>query len=137
MTIKEKRPPFKPKPLNHKGKSPGGPVQTPPRAIFPKKKAGSCESRPFLKVAEATLLVLFFFFLLVLLLGPAQRRAENVAEASARIGRAEIGHRLLLLVELTRLDRQHHPARGPVDVGDLGVELVADRIAVGTLLGAV
>jgi len=41
MTIKEKIDPFKPKPLNHKGKNPEGAVRTPPRAIFPKKKAGS------------------------------------------------------------------------------------------------
>ena len=137
MTIKEKRTPFKPKPLNHKGKSPEGPVQNASEGHFTQEKGPALaepalpESRPEGDLTCPRLR------LLVLLLGPAERRAENVAQAGARVGRAEVGHRLLLLVELTRLDRQHHPARGPVDVGDLGVELVADGVAVGTLLGAV
>ena len=54
-----------------------------------------------------------------------------------RIGRAEFGHRLLLFVDLARLDRQRRLARGAVDRGDLGVDLLADGEAVGPLLGAV
>src|SRR6185369_16858349 len=98
-----------------------------------KRKGRLLPSRPSIWSETATL----FGFFLALLLRLAERRAQDVPQAGARVGRAEIGHRLLLLVELARLDRQHDPARGLVDVGDLGVELVADRVAVGTLLGAV
>src|SRR6185437_1672522 len=66
-----------------------------------------------------------------------QRRAEDVAEAGARIGGAVFGHRLLLLLDLARLDRQAELARRLVDRGDLGVDLLADGEAVGTLLAAV
>src|SRR6185437_10452667 len=66
-----------------------------------------------------------------------QRRAEDVAEAGARIGGAVFGHRLLLLLDLARLDRQGKLARRLVDRGDLGIDLLADGEAVGPLLGAV
>src|SRR4051812_8902131 len=134
MTIKEKFGSFKPKPLNQKENGRESRQKASGAPFLPRKKAGSREPAPFEGPRTVTLLVLVVF---VLLLGPAERRAENVAQAGARVGRAEVGHRLLLLVEFTRLDRQHHPARGPVDVGDLGVELVADGVAVGTLLGTV
>src|SRR5580658_3100967 len=54
-------------------------------------------------------------------LPPADRRAEDIAEAGARVGRAELGHRLLLLVDLAGLDRQRDLAGGTVELGDLGV----------------
>src|SRR5579864_7427174 len=51
-----------------------------------------------------------FLFLFGLLGAPAQRRAEDVSEARARIGRAILGHRLLLFLDLAGLDRQRHLA---------------------------
>src|SRR5713226_3242726 len=81
-------------------------------------------------------LVLAFLFV-GLALAPADRRAEDIAEAGARIRRAELGHRPLLFVDLARLDRHRHATRGAVDRGDLGVNPLADRKTVGTLLAAV
>ena len=51
--------------------------------------------------------------------------------------RAVLGHRLLLLVDLLRLDRQRDLAGRAVELGDLRIDLLADREAVGALLGAV
>ena len=45
---------------------------------------------------------LFLGLGLALTLTPTDRRAEDVAEAGAGIGRAELDHRLLLLVDLAR-----------------------------------
>src|SRR5271170_1672624 len=72
-----------------------------------------------------------FVFGLVLPLGvlaasAVDRRAENVAEAGARIGRAEFGHCALFLVDFAGLDRQGHLARGAIDRRDLGVDFFAD-----------
>ena len=53
----------------------------------------------------------------------------------AGIGRAVFGHRLLFFVHFARLDRERHLARALVDVGDLGVDLLADGEAVGLLFG--
>src|SRR5579884_4089641 len=75
--------------------------------------------------------------LLLAFLAPPDRRAENVAEAGARVGRAEFGHRPLLLVDLARLDRQRDLAGGAVDLGHLGIDPLADGKAVGALLAAV
>src|SRR5205085_3391948 len=72
-----------------------------------------------------------------LALAPADRRAENVAEAGAGFGGAEFGHRPLLLVDLARLDRQRDPPGGAVDRGDLGIDPLADGETVGALLAAV
>src|SRR3989442_6165580 len=62
-----------------------------------------------------------------LVLAAADRGAENVAEAGSRVGRAELGHRPLLLVDLARLDRRGDLACRAVDRGDLGVDPLADR----------
>src|SRR4051795_13242135 len=72
-----------------------------------------------------------------LVLAEADRRAEDVAEAGAGIGRAEFLHRALLLIYLARLDRQRDPAGGAVDRGDLGVDPLTDRKAIGALFAAV
>src|SRR5216684_1305633 len=79
-------------------------------------------------------LVVFLARLAVLAL---QRGAEDVTEAGARIGGAVIGHRLLLLLDLARLDREAELARRRVDRRHLGVDLLADGEAVGALLAAV
>src|SRR5579862_523933 len=72
-----------------------------------------------------------------LALPPADRGAEDIAEAGAGFGGAEFLHRALLLVNLARLDRQRDPAGGAVDRGHLGIDPLADRKAVGALLAAV
>src|SRR5215468_3589712 len=74
-------------------------------------------------------------------LGPGLLRlrqggAEDVAQAGARIGRAVFGHRLLVFVDLTRLDRERQLARLGIHRRDLGVDLLADGEAVGTLIAA-
>src|SRR5689334_21848266 len=66
-----------------------------------------------------------------------ERGAQDVAQAGPRIRGAVLGHRLLLLLELARLDRQSDLARRAVERGDLGVDLLAHGEAVGALLGAV
>src|SRR5487761_376847 len=75
--------------------------------------------------------------LLVLLVLAVQRRAEDVAEAGAGIGRAVFRHRLLVLLDLARLDRQRSFAPAAIETGEFGVDLFADGEAVGPLLGAV
>src|SRR2546423_11071241 len=60
--------------------------------------------------AERLFLVFGFFFGLALT--AADRGAEDVAEASAGFGGAELLHRLLLLIDLARLDRQRDAAGG-------------------------
>ena len=67
----------------------------------------------------------------------AHQGVEDVAERGAGVGRAVGGHRLLLLVDLLRLHRELHAARAAVDLGDLGVDLLAHREAVRTLVAAV
>src|SRR5215813_2509540 len=62
--------------------------------------------------------------------------AEDVAQAGARVGRAVLGHRLLVLVELARLDRERQLAGLGIDRRDLGVDLLADGEAVGPLIAA-
>src|SRR5690606_34767685 len=62
-----------------------------------------------------------------------QRLAQDVAEARARIGRAILRHRLLLLGDLERLDREVGLLRA-VEAGDHGVELLADLEALRPLL---
>src|SRR5689334_20862044 len=104
-----------------------------------KKGPATCRPFPFAWRGMA-----LFFFLLVLLvvlvvalLGPAHDGAQDVAEARAGIGGAVLGHRLLLLLDLARLDRERDLARRAVDGRDLRVHLLADGEAVRTLLGAV
>src|SRR5688572_18255461 len=66
-----------------------------------------------------------------------ERSAENIAQRRARIGRAVLRDRLLLLGDLERLDRDLHLARFLVELNDAGVDLFADREAFRALLGAV
>src|SRR5690606_12638952 len=72
---------------------------------------------------------------LVLLL--AHGGTQDVAQRGARVGGAVLLHRLAVLFHFQRLDRQRQLARLAVDGDDLGVQLVADREAVRTLLVAV
>src|SRR5205085_3196016 len=73
----------------------------------------------------------------VLLLPLLQRRAENVAERRARVGRAVLGDRLLLLGDFQRLDRDANLARLLVELSHPRIDLLADREPLGPLLGAV
>src|SRR5579875_212089 len=74
---------------------------------------------------------------LVLLVASTERGAEDIAEAGPGIRRSVLRHRLLVLVDLARLDGQRRLAATAVESGDLGVDLLADGEAVGALLGAV
>jgi MFS family permease len=64
-------------------------------------------------------------------------RAQDVAERSARVGRAELGHGFLLLGHFQRLDRHLHLAGLAVEHGDAGVELLAGGETLRTLVGAI
>src|SRR5262249_9521927 len=64
------------------------------------------------------------------------RRTQEVAEAGPGIRRAELGHRLLVLVDLLGLDREREPPRGAVDLRDLGVDLLTQREAIRPLFAA-
>src|SRR5690349_13099741 len=70
----------------------------------------------------------------VLLFALLQRGAENVAERRARIGRAVLGDRLLLLGDFQRLDRNADLTRLLVELGNARIDLLADRKAFRTLL---
>ena len=78
-------------------------------------------------------LLAFVLVLLALL----ERGAENVAERRARIGRAVLGDRFLLFGDFQRLDRDRHLAGLAVELGDAGIELLADLEALGALIAAV
>src|SRR5580693_6665046 len=75
--------------------------------------------------------------LFLLLGGALERGAENVAERRAGVGRTILGDRLLLLGDFERLDRDRHLVGAAVELGDAGIHLLADRKALGALLGAV
>src|SRR5437763_8222026 len=87
--------------------------------------------------ASSTGLFLVVGLLVGLALTATDRGAENVAEAGAGFGGAEFLHCPLLLIHFARLDRQRDPPGGAVDRGDLGVDPLADREAVGALLAAI
>jgi hypothetical protein len=74
---------------------------------------------------------------LVALVAGFERGAEDVAERSARVGRAILRDRLLLLGDFERLDRDGHFTRAAVELGDARVDLLADREALGALVAAV
>src|SRR5690606_34953143 len=87
-------------------------------AVVPERKtAGPGGARPH----ERSLVALVF----LLLAGAADGRPQDVAEAGAGVRRAVLGHRLLVLVDLLGLDRQRDAARCAVDIGDLGIDLLA------------
>ena len=72
-----------------------------------------------------------------LFLAVLQRRTQDVAERSAGVGRAVLGHRFLLLGDFQRLDRHRQLARLLVVGDDACIDLLADREALGALLVAV
>src|SRR5438128_10733894 len=73
------------------------------------------------------------------LLGRAllERGAENVAERSPGIRGAVLGDRLLLLGDFQCLDRYRDLAAAAIELGDARIDLLADREALGALLGAI
>src|SRR5437763_8713131 len=89
------------------------------------------------EVASSTGLFLVVGLLVGLALTATDRGAEDVAEAGAGFGGAEFLHCPLLLIHFARLDRQRNAPGGAVDRGDLGIDPLADREAVGALLAAV
>src|SRR5215468_10762551 len=66
-----------------------------------------------------------------------ERGAEDVAERRPRIGGAVLGDRLLLFRHFERLDRDLHLVSAAVELGDAGVDFLADREALRALLAAV
>src|SRR5712671_1109523 len=75
--------------------------------------------------------------LLVGFLGPLEGGAQDVAQRGARIGGAVLGDRLLLLGHLEGLDGDLDLVGAAIELGDAGVDLLADREAFRALLGAV
>src|SRR3984893_14352441 len=75
--------------------------------------------------------------LLVGFLGPLEGGAQDVAQRGARVGGAVLGDRLLLLGHLEGLDGDLDLVGAAVELGDAGVDLLADREAFRALLGAV
>src|SRR5438128_2240396 len=96
------------------------------------RQSPSCRRRLFLVLGRR--LVGFFRLLGRALL---ERGAENVAERSAGIRGAVLGDRLLLLGDFERLDRHRDLAAAAIELGDAGVDLLADRETLGALLGAI
>src|ERR1700751_4638989 len=66
-----------------------------------------------------------------------ERRAQNVAERSAGVGRAVFRDRLLLLGDFERLDGDGDLARLAVELDHASVDLLADREALGPLVAAI
>src|SRR5580704_9838327 len=99
------------------------------------KESGTARDRAYAGPVPARALLV----VLGLLVGAraVDRGAQDVAEARARIRRAELGHRAFFLVDLARLDGERRLARRAVERGHLGIDLLADSEAVGALLGAV
>src|SRR5205807_2687044 len=92
-------------------------------AALTNRTGAACRSRYRLLLVGVGLL------LGLLRVGVAARlegRAENVAQRSARIGRAVLGDRFLLLGHFQRLDRHRHLAGAAIEQGDAGVDLLAD-----------
>src|SRR5271168_907047 len=73
----------------------------------------------------------------LLLIARLERGAQDVAERRARIGGAILGDRLLLLGHFQRLDRHRDLTGATVELDDAGIDLLADREALGTLIAAV
>src|SRR5215469_9828461 len=66
-----------------------------------------------------------------------ERCSQNVAQCRTGIRGSILGDRFLLLGYFERLDRDRNPARTAVELGDAGVDFLADGEAIGTLLGTV
>src|SRR5512136_422951 len=73
----------------------------------------------------------------ILILRLAQGGAKDVAKRGTTVGRAILGDRLFLLGHFERLDRHADLAGLGVDLGDKGIELLADAETFRPLLGAV
>jgi hypothetical protein len=73
----------------------------------------------------------------VFVLGLVQRCAQNVAQRCAGVGRAILCDGFLLFGNFQRLDRQADLAVVLVELGDAGIDLLANGEALGPLLGAV
>src|SRR2546423_15676759 len=71
--------------------------------------------------ASSTGLFLVVGLLVGLTLTATDRRAENVAEAGARLGGAEFLHCPLLLIHFPPLDRQRNAPGGAAGRGHLGI----------------
>src|SRR6185503_4678168 len=97
------------------GRLGGWPVKT--TAEWAKKQgpAGFLARRPRLLSGWRLACFLGFLVVLLALLGLVEGRAQDVAQAGARVGRTELGHRLLVLFDLASLDRQGEPAALRVD----------------------
>src|SRR3984957_15194425 len=80
------------------------------------------------------LAVVVFFVLFALTL---ERGAQNIAERCTRIRRAVLRDRLLLLGDFQRLDGDRDTMRAAIELGDPGVDLLANRKAIRTLFGTV
>src|SRR4051812_28628976 len=103
------------------------------KKLIQEKRRRDCSRRPLSRPKPEVERGLILALLLAL--GAAQRRAENVAEAGARVRRPEFLHGLLLFFDFLRLDRQADTAAAAIDLGDLGVDLFADGETIRTLFG--
>src|ERR1700760_798378 len=71
------------------------------------------------------------------LIAPPNRRTEDVAERSTRVGGSELGHRLLLFLDFLAFDGQRQLTRLTIDRRDLGVDLLTNRKAVRALIALI
>src|SRR4029079_15543680 len=76
-------------------------------------------------------------FCLGVLLGLADRRPEDVAERCAGIGGTILRDRRLLLGDLEGFDRHRNLAALGIDLGNPGIDLLADRKTFGPLFRAI
>src|SRR5690606_37044376 len=74
---------------------------------------------------------------LLLVAALLERRAENVAKRRTRIGGAILRDGFLLLGHFQRLDRHLHLAGLAVELGDAGVDLLADLEPLRALIAAI
>src|SRR6476619_4877456 len=99
------------------------------------KKTRAGNARAGLQTADdgKALLLAFTFCAVIIAFLAAffERRAEDISQRCAGIGRAILRHGFLLFRHLARLERQPDPARGLVEARDHGIELVALAEALG------
>src|ERR1700722_4126587 len=95
---------------------------------------GECRQPLFL---VACLLLRLLFRLVAPLVRALERSTEDVAQGRARIGRAVLGDGLLLLGHFERLDGDRDLVAAAVELGDPGIDLLADREPLRPLLAAI